>query len=146
MEAALKAIAAPRRRQILSLVRDGELSAGEYAREVSLGREKIAATGAPHWQAYLSAWDANDAEAVRVLYAQLRQRFGDWREEFERLHEQNERGTFGLPEEFAQRYAELDRRLTQLLADVKQLDARANEVRGAIDDPLDKIAEGALKL
>src|ERR671937_540051 len=31
MEAALKAIAAPHRRQILSLVRDGELSAGEIA-------------------------------------------------------------------------------------------------------------------
>jgi hypothetical protein len=90
--------------------------------------------------------DADDAEAVRALYAQLRQRFSDWRDEFERLHEQNERGTFGLPEEFARRYAELDRRLTQLLADVKQLDARANRVRGATDDPLDKIAEGALKL
>jgi DNA-binding transcriptional ArsR family regulator len=31
MEAALKAIAAPRRRQILTLVRDDELSAGEIA-------------------------------------------------------------------------------------------------------------------
>ena len=31
METALKAIAAPRRRQILTLVRDGELSAGEIA-------------------------------------------------------------------------------------------------------------------
>jgi DNA-binding transcriptional ArsR family regulator len=31
MEAALKAIAEPRRRQILTLVRDGELSAGEIA-------------------------------------------------------------------------------------------------------------------
>ena len=31
METALKAIAAPRRRQILQLVRDGELSAGEIA-------------------------------------------------------------------------------------------------------------------
>ena len=31
MEAALKAIAAPRRRLILTLVRDGELSAGEIA-------------------------------------------------------------------------------------------------------------------
>ncbi len=32
MEAALKAIAAPHRRQILSLVRDDELSAGEIAK------------------------------------------------------------------------------------------------------------------
>ena len=31
MEAALKALAGPRRRQILTLVRDGELSAGEIA-------------------------------------------------------------------------------------------------------------------
>jgi DNA-binding transcriptional ArsR family regulator len=31
VETALKAIAAPRRRQILTLVRDGELSAGEIA-------------------------------------------------------------------------------------------------------------------
>ncbi len=37
----------------------GELSAGEYAKELSLAREKIAATGAPHWQAFLAAWDAN---------------------------------------------------------------------------------------
>jgi len=37
----------------------GELDAGEYAKEVSLAREKIAMTGAPHWQQFLSAWDAN---------------------------------------------------------------------------------------
>jgi predicted PolB exonuclease-like 3'-5' exonuclease len=37
----------------------GELSAGEYAKEVSLARERIAAANQPHWQAYLSAWDAN---------------------------------------------------------------------------------------
>ena len=37
----------------------GEQAAGEYAKEVSLAREKIAATGAPHWQQFLSAWDAN---------------------------------------------------------------------------------------
>jgi predicted PolB exonuclease-like 3'-5' exonuclease len=40
------------------LLRD-ELTAGEYAKEVSLAREKIAATGAPHWQAFIAAWDAN---------------------------------------------------------------------------------------
>jgi cytochrome c556 len=90
--------------------------------------------------------DADDAEAVRKLYAQLRQRFADWQDEFESLHEQNETGAFGLPDEFARRYAELDGRLTQLLADVKQLDARAEAVRAATEDPLDKIAEGALKL
>jgi len=37
----------------------GELAAGEYAKEVSQAREKIAVTGAPHWQQFLSAWDAN---------------------------------------------------------------------------------------
>jgi hypothetical protein len=37
----------------------GQLTAGEYAKEVSLAREKIAGANQPHWQAYLAAWDAN---------------------------------------------------------------------------------------
>jgi predicted PolB exonuclease-like 3'-5' exonuclease len=37
----------------------GELAAGEYAKEISLARERIAAIGAPHWQEFLAAWDAN---------------------------------------------------------------------------------------
>ena len=37
----------------------GELTAGGYAAEISLAREKVAATGAPHWRAFLAAWDAN---------------------------------------------------------------------------------------
>jgi predicted PolB exonuclease-like 3'-5' exonuclease len=37
----------------------GEVTGGEYAKEVSLAREKVAATGAPHWQEFLCAWDAN---------------------------------------------------------------------------------------
>jgi DNA-binding transcriptional ArsR family regulator len=41
MEAALKAIAAPRRRQILSLVRDGELSAGEIASHFDVTRPAV---------------------------------------------------------------------------------------------------------
>ena len=41
MEAALRAIAAPRRRQILSLVRDGELSAGEIARHFDVTRPAV---------------------------------------------------------------------------------------------------------
>ena len=41
MEAALRAIAAPRRRQILSLVRDGELSAGEIANHFDVTRPAI---------------------------------------------------------------------------------------------------------
>lgn len=41
MEAALKAIAEPRRRQILELVRDGELSAGEIAQHFEITRPAI---------------------------------------------------------------------------------------------------------
>jgi DNA-binding transcriptional ArsR family regulator len=41
MEAALKAIAAPRRRQILSLVRDGELRAGEIAAHFDVSRPAV---------------------------------------------------------------------------------------------------------
>jgi DNA-binding transcriptional ArsR family regulator len=41
MEAALKAIAAPRRRQILSLVREGELSAGAIAAHFDVSRPAV---------------------------------------------------------------------------------------------------------
>ena len=41
MEAMLKAIAAPRRRHILSLVRDGELSAGEIAAHFDVTRSAV---------------------------------------------------------------------------------------------------------
>ena len=41
MEAALKAIAEPRRRQILTLVRDGELCAGEIAAHFDVTRPAI---------------------------------------------------------------------------------------------------------
>jgi DNA-binding transcriptional ArsR family regulator len=41
VEAALKAIAEPRRRQILELVRDGELSAGEIAAHFDVTRPAI---------------------------------------------------------------------------------------------------------
>ena len=41
MEAALRAIAAPRRRQILTLVRDGELSAGEIAAHFDVTRPAV---------------------------------------------------------------------------------------------------------
>ena len=37
----------------------GVHSAGEYAKEVSLAREKITASGAVHWSEFLKAWDAN---------------------------------------------------------------------------------------
>ena len=41
METALKAIAEPRRRQILTLVRDGELSAGEIAGHFDVTRPAV---------------------------------------------------------------------------------------------------------
>lgn len=37
----------------------GELTAGEYAREISLARERIMALNAPHWREFVAAWDAN---------------------------------------------------------------------------------------
>jgi predicted PolB exonuclease-like 3'-5' exonuclease len=37
----------------------GELAAGEYAKEISVAREKIVALQAPHWQEFIAAWDAN---------------------------------------------------------------------------------------
>jgi predicted PolB exonuclease-like 3'-5' exonuclease len=36
----------------------GELTAGEYAKEVSQARERIAAIDAPHWREFIAAWDA----------------------------------------------------------------------------------------
>jgi DNA-binding transcriptional ArsR family regulator len=41
VEAAARAIAAPRRREILSLVRDGELSAGEIAAHFDVSRPAV---------------------------------------------------------------------------------------------------------
>jgi DNA-binding transcriptional ArsR family regulator len=41
MEAALRAIAEPRRRRILALVRDGELSAGEIAAQFDVSRPAV---------------------------------------------------------------------------------------------------------
>jgi DNA-binding transcriptional ArsR family regulator len=41
VEAALRAIAGPRRREILALVRDGELSAGEIAAQFDVTRPAI---------------------------------------------------------------------------------------------------------
>jgi len=37
----------------------GELPAGQYAAEVSLAREKIAASKEAHWREFIAAWDAN---------------------------------------------------------------------------------------
>jgi predicted PolB exonuclease-like 3'-5' exonuclease len=42
----------------------GELSAGEYAKEVSFARERIAALDAPQWREFVAAWDATAAAAA----------------------------------------------------------------------------------
>ena len=34
----------------------GELSAGEYAKEMAFAREKVTASDAPHWKAFVAAW------------------------------------------------------------------------------------------
>jgi predicted PolB exonuclease-like 3'-5' exonuclease len=36
----------------------GEIDAAGYAAELAIARERIAASGMPHWLAYLAAWDA----------------------------------------------------------------------------------------
>jgi predicted PolB exonuclease-like 3'-5' exonuclease len=36
----------------------GELDAEAYAREISLARERLTAADAPHWRAFLAAWEA----------------------------------------------------------------------------------------
>jgi len=40
----------------------GELTSAEYDQEVAFARERIAATGAPHWREFIEAWDANAAD------------------------------------------------------------------------------------
>jgi len=37
----------------------GEIEPAEYASEIALARERIAAIPAPHWAEFLAAWDAN---------------------------------------------------------------------------------------
>jgi len=37
----------------------GELVGAEYEQELAVARERIAATGAPHWRQFLDAWSAN---------------------------------------------------------------------------------------
>jgi 3'-5' exonuclease len=39
----------------------GEIDAGEYAREISLVRERIVALDAPHWRAFIGKWDSGTA-------------------------------------------------------------------------------------
>ncbi len=37
----------------------GTLTAGQYAAEISLAREKVVVSGQPHWQEFVAVWDAN---------------------------------------------------------------------------------------
>ena len=37
----------------------GELGVADYEQEITFARERIAATGAPHWRQFLDAWDGN---------------------------------------------------------------------------------------
>ena len=96
----------------------------------------------------LSAYehDPTDADRVRSEYADLRQRFLDWREECKRMRALSEAGAVGLPKEFAEHYEQLAQQLTDLIADVKRLEARAAEIDQETEDPLDQIARAALKL
>jgi 3'-5' exonuclease len=36
----------------------GEVDAGEYAREISFVRERVGASDAPHWRAFMAKWSA----------------------------------------------------------------------------------------
>jgi 3'-5' exonuclease len=38
----------------------GEFDAGEYAREISLVRERIGASDAPHWRGFMAKWTGDD--------------------------------------------------------------------------------------
>ena len=45
----------------------GELTGGEYEQEMAFARERIAATGAPHWRQFLDAWERGRRLSVRAL-------------------------------------------------------------------------------
>ncbi|HVO90669.1 MAG TPA: 3'-5' exonuclease [Casimicrobiaceae bacterium] len=42
----------------------GEQSAGEYAQEIALVRDRIASSDAPHWKAFMAAWGGGDSELL----------------------------------------------------------------------------------
>jgi len=103
MEAALKAIAEPRRRQILALVRDEELSAGEIASHFDVTRPAIS----QHLTVLKEAGLVHERRnGTRRLYqarpeglAEVRQFLeGFWDERLDALRreaERNERGSRG---------------------------------------------------
>jgi DNA-binding transcriptional ArsR family regulator len=82
VEAALKAIAAPRRRQILALVGDGELSAGEIASHFDVSRPAVSQHLNVLKEAGLVSEQRN---GTRRLYSVRPEGFEELREFFERF-------------------------------------------------------------
>ena len=103
MEAALKAIAAPRRRQILSLVRNGELSAGEIAGHFDVTRPAVSQHLAVLREAGLLSERRNGTrrlyrarpEGIADLKAFLDEFWGDRLEALKRDAEREERRKHG---------------------------------------------------
>jgi DNA-binding transcriptional ArsR family regulator len=103
VEAALKAIAAPRRRQILSLVRDGELSAGEIAAHFDVTRPAVSQHLTVLKEAGLVSERRNGTkrlyqarpEGLAQLKAFLDEFWGDGLEALKREAERKERSKHG---------------------------------------------------
>jgi DNA-binding transcriptional ArsR family regulator len=103
MEAALKAIAAPRRRQILALVRDGELSAGEIAAHFDVTRPAVSQHLTVLKEAGLVSERRNGTkrlyqarpEGLAQLKAFLDEFWGDGLEALKREAERKERSKHG---------------------------------------------------
>ena len=103
MEAVAKAIAAPRRRQILSLVRDEELSAGEIASHFDVSRPAVSQHLNVLKEAGLVSERRNGTkrlyraqpEGLAELRAFLEQFWGDRLEALKREAEREERGKRG---------------------------------------------------
>ncbi len=103
MEASLKAIAEPRRRQILRLVRDGELSAGEIAAHFDVTRPAISQHLNVLKQARLVSERRNGTrrlyrarpEGLGELKAFLEEFWDERLEAFKREAEQEERDKHG---------------------------------------------------
>jgi DNA-binding transcriptional ArsR family regulator len=103
VEAVAKAIAAPRRRQILSLVRDGELSAGEIASHFDVSRPAVSQHLNVLKEAGLVSERRNGTkrlyraqpEGLAELRAFLEQFWSDRLEALKREAEREERGKRG---------------------------------------------------
>src|SRR6184192_379090 len=103
MEAALKAIAGPRRRQILTLVRDGELSAGEIAAHFDVTRPAVSQHLSVLKEAGLVSERRNGTrrlyrarpEGLAELKAFLDEFWGDRLEALKREAEREERKKYG---------------------------------------------------